>query len=83
MFISGIEKKEEGRFFGGQSLFQIDCFATTLPYFSADVLLSLDIFIESILQLYTDDLLFFHGPEWKLEALHEEGAGEILCGVYK
>ena len=43
MFISGIEKKEEGSFFGGQSLFQIDCFATTLPYFSADVLLSLDI----------------------------------------
>lgn len=43
IFISVVEKKEEGSFFGGQSLFQIDCFATTLPYFSADVLLSLDI----------------------------------------
>ena len=41
IFISVVEKKEEGSFFGGQSLFQIDCFATTLPYFSADVLLSL------------------------------------------
>ena len=31
----------------------------------------------------TDHLLFFHVPDWKLEALHEEGAGEILCGIYK
>ena len=31
----------------------------------------------------TDHLLFFHVPEWKLEDLYEEGAGEILCGVYK
>ena len=31
----------------------------------------------------TDHLLFFHVPDWKLEALLEEGAGEILCGVYK
>ena len=43
IFISVVEKKEEASFFGGQILFQIDCFATTLPYFSADVLLSLDI----------------------------------------
>lgn len=48
-----------------------------LPFFC------LYIFIESILQMCTDDLLFFHVPEWKLEALHEEGAGEVLCGVYK
>ena len=31
----------------------------------------------------TDHLLFFHVSEWKLEDLYEEGAGEILCGVYK
>ena len=45
MFISVVKEKEEGSFFGSQSSFQIDCFATTLPYFSADVLISVDILL--------------------------------------